>query len=210
MEDKRKSTGSISSLKKLWEAKEVSPLLEQPQLSPKLTMKNGNNNNEDDEDGNGTNVAKKPAVPLKPTNLTIYATPIQTSLGTTPSSSSGAAVSGTNTLSGSSVRATSRESILELVSLVECSLKMPVSSITASQWLQLSDKLNILQTSCVAFAERESLPPHSKFQFRELVGRVENQSQSLRSAGNKNSQDNEKLVGEVQQSLKQITNALHR
>lgn len=205
-EDKRKSTGSISSLKKLWEAKEVSPLLEQPQLSPKLAMKNGvsNNHNEESEDVN-SNVAKKPAVPLKPTNLTIYATPIQTSAPSTSATTGGT----TTTISGS-VRATSRESILELVSLLECSLKMPVSSITASQWLQLSDKLNILQTSCVSFAERESLPPHSKFQFRELVGRVETQSLSLRSAGNKNSQDNEKLVVDVQQSLKQITNALHR
>lgn len=211
-EDKRKSTGSISSLKKLWEAKEVSPLLEQPQLSPKLAMKNGmgSNNNNNDEAGDDANMAKKPAVPLKPTNLTIYATPIQTSLTTGPSTSTSASAGGGVAAISGSVRATSRESILELVSLLECSFKMPVSSISASQWLQLSDKLNILQTSCVSFADRESLPPHSKFQFRELVGRVETQSRSLRSAGNKNSQDNEKLVVDVQQSLKQITNALHR
>lgn len=207
-EDKRKSTGSINSLKKLWEAKEVSPLFEHPQLSPKLAMKNtlgqNNNNSEEGDEGN-LNLAKKPAVPLKPTNLTIYATPIQTSNLATATSTSNSA-----TCIPGSVRTTSRESILELVSLLECSLKMPVSSISASQWLQLSDKLNILQTSCVSFAERESLPPHSKFQFRELVGRVETQSRSLRSAGIRNSQDNEKLVVDVQQSLKQITNALHR
>lgn len=210
-EDKRKSTGSISSLKKLWEAKEVSPLLEQPQLSPKLAMKNGNSNSEEGDDSN-SNVAKKPAVPLKPTNLTIYATPIQTSMtaSTTGPSGSGSSTTTAQSITSGSVRATNRESILELVALLECSLKLPVSSISASQWLQLSDKLNILQTSCVSFADRESMPPHSKFQFRELVERVETQSRSLRSAGNKNSQDNEKLVVEVGQSLKQITNALLR
>ncbi|EDW34779.1 GL12721 [Drosophila persimilis] len=106
--------------------------------------------------------------------------------------------------------AISRESILELVGLLDGSLKHPVNAISASQWLQLSDKLNILQNSCVIFAENESMPPHSKFHFRELVTRVETQSQHLRSAGSKNMQDNERLLLEVGQSLKQISNALNR
>ncbi|XP_068143366.1 tyrosine-protein kinase Abl isoform X2 [Drosophila tropicalis] len=137
---------------------------------------------------------QKPAVPHKPTKLTIYATPIA-KLAQSDSNNS---------------TQISRESILELVTLLEGSLKHPVNAISASQWLQLSDKLNILQNSCVIFAENESMPPHSKFHFRELVTRVETQSQHLRSAGSKNMQDNERLVGEVGQSLKQISNALHR
>ncbi len=105
----------------------------------------------------------------------------------------------------------SRESILELVQVFECNLKMPVNLITATQWLQLSDKLNIIQSSCVSYAETaETMPPHTKFQFRELVTRVENHSNCLRSAGQKNVQDNEKLLVEVGQSLKQLSNALHR
>lgn len=196
-DDKRKSTGSISSLKKLWEAKESLPNEQQiSQLSPKMSIKNLTNKNLDDENDEQQIPIKKPAVPVKPIKFTIYATPT-----TNPTTATTTTTINTNI---------NRETILELVNLVEGSLKTPVGSISASQWLQLSDKLNILQNSCVAFADKEPLPLHSKFHFRELVTRVECQSRSLRSAGSKNVQDNEKLVLEVGQSLKQISNALHR
>ncbi|RZC33775.1 tyrosine-protein kinase Abl, partial [Asbolus verrucosus] len=45
-DDKRKSTGSISSLKKLWEPKEASDAPCNIQLSPKLMLKNNKNNEE--------------------------------------------------------------------------------------------------------------------------------------------------------------------
>lgn len=221
-DDKRKSTGSISSLKKLWEAKEHAPAGEQVnQLSPKMGMKkkedhDDNHNNNSTSPSNGHHepsmdppVAKKPAVPMKPSKFTIYATPIQQSapkvIENNNHSTLASAVSSMN-----SAAPTSRENILELVQLVECNLKIPVNLITASQWLQLSDKLNVIQSSCVTYADNESMPLHTKFQFRELVTRVENQSNCLRSAGQKNVQDNEKLLVEVGQSLKQLSNALHR
>ncbi|XP_055323715.1 tyrosine-protein kinase Abl isoform X4 [Sitodiplosis mosellana] len=215
-EDKRRSTGSISSLKKLWEAKEGNGTMSnsemsQIQLSPKLATKStlsNNNKSNNDEEFDALSANKKPAVPTKPTKLvSIYATPIQVKLhsesATSPSSS-------TSITSNNTTTQVSREAILDLIQLLESTLKTPINSISASQWLQLSDKLNILQTSCVSFADKASMAPHSKFQFRELVSRVENQSRSLRSAGSKNTQDNEKLVFEVGQSLKQISNALHR
>ncbi|XP_065074148.1 tyrosine-protein kinase Abl isoform X2 [Ochlerotatus camptorhynchus] len=259
--DKRKSTGSISSLKKLWEAKE-SPNDQSSQLSPKLGVKSAANlklnNNPDDEisavnnasttvtsttNSNTTQhddhqhlpqqvLAKKPAVPIKPSKFSsIYATPVQTQAPSPAAinSSNNATTATTTTTSKSNdsnssllsekssassssapSSTASREGILELVQLLEGSLKHPVNSISASQWLQLSERLNSLQSSCVTFADNETLPPHTKFHFRELVTRVENQSRSLRSAGSKNVQDNEKLVLEVGQSLKQISNALHR
>lgn len=222
-DDKRKSTGSISSLKKLWEAKEHAPVGEQVnQLSPKMGMKkkedhdDNHNNNNNTSPSNGHHetsmdppVAKKPAVPVKPSKFTIYATPIQQPTPKVIENNNHAtlasAVSSTN-----SAAPTSRENILELVQMVECNLKVPVNLITASQWLHLSDKLNVIQSSCVTYADNETMPLHSKFQFRELVTRVENQSNCLRSAGQKNVQDNEKLLIEVGQSLKQLSNALHR
>lgn len=215
-DNKRKSTGSINSLKKLWEANVGD---QNSQLSPKMaSKKNGecddgqNNNSNSSSPGNGHHessmdppVAKKPAVPLKPSKL-IYATPIQQQ---TP----GPKVIENNNHAMTSHHSTmpaSRENILELMHMVECSLKIPVNNISATQWLQLSDKLNIIQTSCVSYADNESMPIHSKFQFKELVTRVENQSNCLRSAGQKNVQDNERLLIEVGQSLKQLSNALHR
>lgn len=160
-------------------------------------------NNKLSSSSSSSNGQNKPAVPHKPTKLTIYATPIAKIAGI----GVGGGGSGSDSVNSTQI---SRESILELVNLLEGSLKHPVNAISASQWLQLSDKLNILQNSCVVFAENESMPPHSKFHFRELVTRVETQSQNLRTAGSKNVQDNERLVGEVGQSLKQISNALHR
>lgn len=225
-EDKRRSTGSISSLKKLWEAKEGNGTmsnseLSQIQLSPKLAAKGitlSNNNKTNDEEFDTLSANKKPAVPTKPTKLvSIYATPIQVKLHpdstTSPPSSSTTSITCSNnstTTTNTTTTQVSREAILDLIQLLESTLKSPINSISASQWLQLSDKLNILQTSCVSFADKASMAPHSKFQFRELVSRVENQSRSLRTAGSKNTQDNEKLVFEVGQSLKQISNALHR
>lgn len=219
-EDKRRSTGSISSLKKLWEAKEGNGTmsnseLSQIQLSPKMATKSALSNNNksggsgnNDEEFDALSANKKPAVPTKPTKLvSIYATPIQVKLHSEPATSPS---SSTSITSNNTTTQVSREAILDLIHLLESTLKTPISSISASQWLQLSDKLNILQTSCVSFADKASMAPHSKFQFRELVSRVENQSRSLRSAGSKNTQDNEKLVFEVGQSLKQISNALHR
>lgn len=212
-DDKRKSTGSISSLKKLWEAKEGTN--EQMQLSPKLGVKSNsisnNNKNGDDDNEDHQLLNKKPAVPIKPKLVSIYATPIQVKFPQNDTNTTTTITTPTTTPTATmTTTQINREGILELVTLLEGSLKIPVNSISASQWLQLSDKLNILQNSCVAFADKETMPPHSKFHFRELVTRVETQSRNLRSAGTKNVQDNEKLVSEVGQSLKQISNALHR
>ncbi|KAI9581341.1 hypothetical protein GQX74_012666 [Glossina fuscipes] len=192
-----------------------------PMMTQSLFVENSNSSNSGNKLSNSTinqcAINSKPAVPLKPTKLTIYATPVgqkieRSSGGNTVINEMNSTTSATTALTTTPLNSMqiSRESILELVSLLEGHLKHPVNSITASQWLQLSDKLNILQNSCVIFADNECMPPHSKFHFRELVTRVETQSQSLRSAGSKNVQDNERLVTEVGQSLKQITNALHR
>lgn len=56
-DDKRKSTGSISSLKKLWESKEASENIGNIQLSPKLSLKNTKNElqkkeNQDNDNAN--------------------------------------------------------------------------------------------------------------------------------------------------------------
>lgn len=202
--NKRRSTGSISSLKKLWETNDGSTMPNDGpmQLSPKC-----NNNDEIDvqqqqqQQSNTTVttssqsqlVKPKPIVPVKPVKLTIYATP---QLQQQPLIESCAA--------------TSRESILEFVDSLESSLKTPVNTISNSQWLLLSDKLKKLQNSCSVYADNEKMPPHSKFQFRDILTRFEIQSNNLRSAAAcKNLQDNEKVLQEVGHLLKQISNALY-
>lgn len=212
-EDKRRSAGSISSLKKIWEAKDGSGStsdLSQIQFSPKLTPNAASQsiiNKGNDEEFDILINNKKPIVPTKPVN--IYATPISIKQNTDLSSPT----SSNNTSSIISENNTShmgRETILELVQLLENTLKTPINSISASQWLQLSDKLHILHTTCVSFTDNAAMAPHSKFQFRELASRIENQSRNLRSASSRNSKDIEKLVVEIGQLLKQVSNALFR
>lgn len=195
--NKRRSTGSISSLKKLWETNECSTMPNDGpmQLSPKC-----NNNDEIEAHSNNTSstsqlIKPKPMVPIKPVKLTIYATPqLQQQPPPPPLIET----------------VTSREGILELVDSLESSLKTPVNTISNSQWLLLSDKLKKLQNSCVVYADNEKMPPHSKFQFRDILTRFEIQSNNLRSAAAcKNLQDNEKVLQEVGHLLKQISNALY-
>lgn len=106
-DDKRKSTGSISSLKKLWESKDNSENINSIQLSPKLSIKNPKN---DESDSNIVEAAieestkydrkkfwppsneDKPVIPTKPpvkslkpivtrpAGSAIYATPIASNL----------------------------------------------------------------------------------------------------------------------------------
>lgn len=54
-DDKRKSTGSISSLKKLWESKEASENIGNIQLSPKLSLKNTKNEQQKNQDNDNEN-----------------------------------------------------------------------------------------------------------------------------------------------------------
>lgn len=211
-EEKRKSTGSINSLKKIWEPnKDSSNVLHSDQSSsPKLGVKIDDKTPSPQHIDDHQIVSKKPAVPVKPSKL-IYATPIQTKPSlTTTTASTNAANNSTSDISIIPTAGHERETILELITILESSLKIPVGAISATKWLQFSERLNALQNTCVNFADKETMPPHSKFQFRELVNRVENQSRCLRTASNKNVQNNEKLIHEVGQSLKQISNALHR
>lgn len=169
-DEKRRSTGSINSLKKLWEA---------------------NKSNEDD-----TN--KKPLVPTKPL-VSIYATPIAIKLSPPTSTSSMSLIRSDNSTPQN------REAIFELLHLLEITLKIPTHEFMPSQWVQLSEKLHILHTSCASFADEAEMVPHLKFQFRELLSKIEQLSRNLRSGGSKSSQD---IVCEVQVLLKQISNIL--
>lgn len=128
-DDKRKSTGSISSLKKIWEAKEQVSGGGGEQLSPKNTKKDddshNNNNNGHHESSMDPPVAKKPAVPVKPSKFSIYATPIQNSQQGSVGNVKSAENNNHTTLltnamtSINSAAPASRDSILELVQLVE-------------------------------------------------------------------------------------------
>jgi abelson tyrosine-protein kinase 1 len=266
-DDKRRSTGSISSLKKLWESKETSGEIPAcsataGQVSPKLALKlpsrlrdcastaeeeyeglkeQGSSSPPDDSKpaskGQGGSrmwppppVAsdEKPTVPTKPPvkatkpillapasklptgSAAIYATPTvprppvmarETKLVTEEEGCAAPA---------SRISGGDRESVLEISQALESSLTSLRSAATVSSgtWLQLSDKVSVFHSSCVGYAE--SIVPHARFHFRELLTRLESQVRQLRSAGARNSADNTRLCAEVQNTVRDVINAVQR
>lgn len=254
-EDKRRSTGSISSLKKLWETKESEAGKEgnnPDQISPKMANRNkpevparspqlgsgGSGGSGGEDQGSPEELSKgrgerrvwppgpppsedKPAVPTKPVVrpakptvpppstkpplLAIYATPVM------PQSDSGPAPAPAPSTNGTGK--SERDSIMEISQALETSLATLRSahSISTASWLQLSDKVGLLHTSCLGYAEGPSVgPPHARFHLRELLTRLEAQARQLRSAGARNSAENSKLCTEVQNTVKDVVNAVQR
>lgn len=236
-DDKRRSTGSISSLKKLWETKEndtgkennsdqISPKManrnkpEVPARSPQLGSGSEDQGSPEEQSKNRgerrvwpppsedkpvvpTKPLVRPAKPTvpppstKPPLLAIYATPVVSQNDSGPSSNG----------NGKS----ERESILEISQALETSLTSLKSaqSVSTSSWLQLSDKVGLLHTSCMGYADSLG-PPHARFHLRELLTRLEAQARQLRSAGARNSSDNSRLCTEVHNTVKDVVNAVQR
>lgn len=245
-DDKRRSTGSISSLKKLWETKEteagkeggtdqISPKMsnrgkpEVPARSPQLGSSGGEDQGSPEEQSKGRGERRvwppqqaappaedKPVVPTKPVVrpakptvpppstkpplLAIYATPVM------PQSGGGGGEPSSNGTAKSE-----RESILEISQALETSLTTLKSapSVSTSSWLQLSDKVGLLHTSCMGYADSLG-PPHARFHLRELLTRLEAQARQLRSAGARNSSENSRLCTEVHNTVKDVVNAVQR
>lgn len=228
-DDKRKSTGSISSLKKLWEPNSAADP-SATQSSPKLALKNKNTveENDADTDDNMTksmiksdrkiwppNSDDKPVVPTKPSvksikptmqinnklPAAIYATPIAPVV--TPSKP-------TKTVDTSAEIKEPREAILEISQALESSLSSIRlnQNVSSSTWLQLSDKLGLFHSSCVNYSE--SIPPQTKFHFRELLAKLETQARSLRSASTRNVQENTRFLNEITNTVKGVVNSVQR
>ncbi|XP_066992993.2 tyrosine-protein kinase Abl isoform X3 [Anabrus simplex] len=265
-EDKRRSTGSISSLKKLWESKESSSesgRLDAPgQLSPKLALKapkveapriSREGTSEESDKPKNEEVKKelspeensisktgkivtgerrvwpppptdeKPAVPTKPAVKALK--PVLPSMKPPAAPSGSTAIYATPSLSKPPVLTRNavseedcsgkqdtgeRENVLEISQALETSLSSLRSSsnVSTGSWLQLSDKMGLFHSACVGYADR--VPPHARFHFRELLTRLESQAHQLRSAGARNSAENTRLFGEVQNTVKDVINVVQR
>ncbi|KAF6200462.1 hypothetical protein GE061_004905 [Apolygus lucorum] len=165
-EDKRRSTGSISSLKKLWEGESPPEVVKERKWPPE----------------------EKPAVPTKPTVRpvvqkapAIYATP------------------------GGLMN------VIEISQALETSIGTlkSASTVTSANWLQLSDKIGLFHSACLGYVNTVA-PPSTRFHLMELLNRLESQGRQFRSAGTKNQADNTKLLDDLQNTLKDVINAVQR
>ncbi|KAK9882804.1 hypothetical protein WA026_023318 [Henosepilachna vigintioctopunctata] len=244
-DDRRKSTGSISSLKKLWECKEPSEG-SNVQLSPKLCTKNRNDeiideNSPIDTSDESLKLEKqkgekrswppgpseeKPTIPMKPpvkaikpvvsrsVGPAIYATPIpsnNTNNGKPPISAKPPNLENKSPEKEPAGDKSNKETILEISQALETTLNniRTNSSVSSATWLQLSDKIGLLHVSCMDYADNVG-PAHTKFQFRELLTRLETQARQIRSAGSRNTTENARYINEVNNTIKDVVNVVFR
>lgn len=164
-EDKRCSTGSINSLKKLWEGESPPEASKERKVWPP---------------------EEKPAIATKPTakstaKQAIYATP-------------GALAN-----------------VLDIWQVLENSLASLKSStsVSSASWLLLSDKVGSFHSSCLSYVD-SAAPPHTKFHLRELLTKLETHSRLLRTAGTRNQVENNKILDELHNMLKDVINAVQK
>ncbi|XP_022909012.2 tyrosine-protein kinase Abl isoform X2 [Onthophagus taurus] len=242
--DKRKSTGSISSLKKIWETKEASENTNSLiQLSPKLSVKSKNDETEIspvESSDDSTKIIKrcwpptntideKPQIPTKPpvkatkpiltnrpttttttTTSAIYATPIPNSNNSNHQSTLNKPPISAKPTAPNEIK-TGKENILEISQALETTLNgiKTNPTVSTSSWLQLSDKIGLLHTSCADYADSVVLA-HTKFQFRELMTKLETQARQIRSAGSRNTTENARYVNDVLNTIKDVVNVMCR
>ena len=78
----------------------------------------------------------------------------------------------------------------------------------SSNFLQLSEQVQTFYTSCSSYAE--SLPPHKNFHFRELLQTLEKISESLKTCSGSNLKGYERLLTDLQNSIKHVDSVLKR
>ena len=107
----------------------------------------------------------------------------------------------------------SKETVVKMTKSLSQSLNTMNASVSpeskqASSFLQLSDQVQSFHRVCCSFVE--SLPPHGKFQFREMIATLESVAEGLKTASGGNTKDCDKLLVNLQSLLKSIDGALKR
>lgn len=259
-EEKRQSSGSISSLKKLWEKEtgggKVSPKIgaRRPE-SLRLSKTDGGDGRKASPPSPPSTAAVPPRTPddaadpqqqqqqqlasskpVVPTKPALKAAPSKLPASTankflkSSSSSGGQQASkppvvprnqpstspqprkGAPPRGDEERLADSKSSILEISSALESgivALKAAVpGSLSSVSVMQLSDKVQLLCSSCGSYAE--SVPPHGRFRFRELLSRLETQGDQLRTCSSNNSAASAKLFTDLHNTVRDLVNVVQR
>lgn len=193
-DDKRRSTGSISSLKKLWEGESPPSDGVTAAVTTMVTAKERRVWPPPHDDC-------RPAVPMKPSAASKSSSTLEL----------GAAINKSNAIYATP-GSTDPPNIIEQWQTVDNSLRALRSAPTVSSanWLLLSDKICGFHASCLNHAET-SAPPNLRFHLRELLNKLESQSQQMRSAGGVRQQvDHLTIFQTLDTTLKDILNVIQR
>lgn len=231
-DDKRKSSGSINSLKRMWEKDQQSqsqhtqppaPPQQQAQ-SQRISMKSGANNEPTKPPPPPQHQPDKPAVPVKPSSVVmkplknasaaIYATPTSSVINSKPPVANrssavyakGPALVIQGGVGGSENGDGDRQKIVAMCSEVEQVLSQ--SHATPTQWMDLLTNVHSL---CHTYAD--CVAPHGRFHFRQLIAKLETQTKEMKqtSCGPlRNSSEHSRLVGDVKNTVRDLANALQR
>lgn len=235
-DDKRKSSGSINSLKRMWEKDQQNQQSQQqqqqhhpppPPQSQRISLKSGANSAESVPSRPPPPPQQqpdKPAVPVKPSSVVmkplknssaaIYATPTSSVINAKPpvaNRSSAVYAKGPSPVIQSNVGASEegdgdRQKIVALCSEVEQVLSQ--SHATPNQWMEL---LSNVHSMCHTYAD--CIAPHGRFHFRQLIAKLETQTKEMKqtSCGPlRNSSEHSRLVGDVKNTVRDVANALQR
>lgn len=103
-----------------------------------------------------------------------------------------------------------KSSVLEISSSLDSSIQSLKSSSTipSSSMMQLSDKVQLLHSTCGSYAE--NIPPHGRFKFRELLSKLENQAGLIRTSCSSNFVENSKLFSDLQNTVQDLVNVVQR
>jgi len=191
-DDKRRSTGSISSLKKLWEG-ESPPTEVMSVVSTIAATKERRVWPPPHDDC-------RPAVPVKPS-------------ATAKSSAAAAAMAANKSNAIYATPGTAAPSnIVDQWQTVDNSLRALRSAptITSAGWLSLSDKVCSFHASCLNHADTAA-PPNLRFHLRELLNKLESQTRQMRSASSIRQQsDHSTIFQTLDTTLKDILNVIQR
>ena len=77
-----------------------------------------------------------------------------------------------------------------------------------SNFMHLSEEVQSFYTACSSYVE--SLPPHGKFQFRELLTNLQAIAESLKTCSGGNAREYDKLLSRLQNSIRDINTVLAR
>lgn len=155
-------------------------------------------------------VPAKPLKPLGPSSKhfgsSIYATPNCNKSPTSQSEDDG----GKQTGGGESGKG-AKHSVIEISNVIDNSILNLKGSptIVMASWLQLSDKVGLLHGMCINLTDT-AIAPHVRFQFRDLLTRLELQARQLRAAGTRNITENTRLLSDVQNTIKDVINTVQR
>jgi abelson tyrosine-protein kinase 1 len=74
--------------------------------------------------------------------------------------------------------------------------------------IQLNDTIQKFHGICKVYAE--SISPHSKFRFKELLNHVESIAKQLQRCSNGTSNDEQKILADSEQTFRQIMQLVNR